>query len=151
MRSFITYAICCENQNKVGKEFVAIEFKDKGWVWTSWIPRKSGAEEQRNSRLLSLWERDHQETLYKQMMSTWKHQSLRIHFHVGLGTKALTEQVPFLSQIAGWTPLSWCVPTTRSFGRAWQRLVSAKAQQAPSWGFGDAAPSLTRVVLDRFL
>lgn len=74
-----------------------------------------------------------------------------IHFHGGLGTRAVTERVPFLSQIAGWTPPNRCIPTTGSFGRPWQRLVSAEAQQARSRGFGDAALSLSRAVLDRFL
>lgn len=72
-----------------------------------------------------------------------------MYFHVGLGTKALTDRLCFLSQIAGWTSLNPRVPATGSFGRAWQRLDSAKALQAPSQGFADAAPFSSRVALDR--
>lgn len=52
----------------------------------------------------------------KQTMSTWKHQSLNIHFDVGMGTNALTERLSSHSQVAGWTSVCWCIPTTGSLG-----------------------------------
>lgn len=61
-------------------------------------------------------------TIMKKSASSnaWKHQSLYIHFHVGLDTKALRQRVPFLSQIADPSPLGWCHQD-----KLWESLAKA--------------------------